>query len=158
MKNDKRSPEPMQDIAARAIEEAMERGDFDNLPGKGKPLRLDPGEMADPVGFANKVRKNAGFIAPWSLLEEEIAGDLRRAEAEILLAHRHRRAALRNPQADPGAIEHTWSQALEIFRSHLDKVNSKILKFNLLIPSQLPHLHKPRLRVDDVLRKLQING
>ena len=44
-----------------AIREAMERGDFDNLPGKGKPLDLSDWENT-PVHLrmSYSVLKNAG--------------------------------------------------------------------------------------------------
>ncbi|MEJ5224407.1 MAG: DUF1992 domain-containing protein [Anaerolineales bacterium] len=56
-----------------SIEEAMKRGDFDNLPGKGKPLRLDdyfdtPEELR--VGYS--VIKNAGFMPEEAELLKEI--------------------------------------------------------------------------------------
>ncbi len=56
-----------------SIEEAMKRGDFDNLPGKGKPLRLDdyfdtPEELR--VGYS--VLKSAGFVPEEAELLKEI--------------------------------------------------------------------------------------
>ncbi|MBI3949099.1 MAG: DUF1992 domain-containing protein [Acidobacteria bacterium] len=51
-------------IAERKIVEAIDRGEFDNLPGKGKPLSLsqDPLESPDQR-LANKILNNAG-VAP----------------------------------------------------------------------------------------------
>ncbi len=56
-----------------SIEEAMKRGDFDNLPGKGKPLRLDeyfdtPEELR--VGYS--MLKSAGFVPEEAELLKEI--------------------------------------------------------------------------------------
>lgn len=43
------------------IEEAMDRGDFDNLPGKGKPLDLeDDAHIPADLRMAYKVMKNSG--------------------------------------------------------------------------------------------------
>ncbi|MCS6804972.1 MAG: DUF1992 domain-containing protein [Acidobacteriota bacterium] len=51
-------------IAERKITEAMERGEFDNLPGKGKPLVFHDDPLEPPERrLANKILKNAG-IAP----------------------------------------------------------------------------------------------
>jgi hypothetical protein len=51
-------------IAERKIVEAMERGEFDNLPGKGKPLQLSQDLLEPPERrLANKILKDAG-VAP----------------------------------------------------------------------------------------------
>ena len=66
--------------ALEAIEEAMKRGDFDNLPGRGKPLNLEPLDLNDPLGMATKIRKNANAGAPWEHLQWEIETGLARAK------------------------------------------------------------------------------
>jgi len=49
-------------IAERKIQEAVERGDFDNLPGKGKPLNLDDlTSIPEEHRAAYILLKNAGF-------------------------------------------------------------------------------------------------
>lgn len=61
-------------IAERKISEAMARGEFDNLPGRGKPLRLEdelPGVPAE-LRMAYKLLKNAGFVPPEVELRREI--------------------------------------------------------------------------------------
>ena len=63
-------------IAERKIIEAMERGDFDNLPGKGKPLPPDGLDNLPPdMRMAYKILKNA------DVLPEEV--DLRKNISSI---------------------------------------------------------------------------
>jgi hypothetical protein len=51
-------------IVEAAIKEAMERGEFDNLPGKGKPIDLtEYFETPEEVRLANSVLKNAGMTS-----------------------------------------------------------------------------------------------
>jgi hypothetical protein len=51
-------------IAERQIAEAIERGEFDDLPGRGQPLRLSHDPLESPERrLASKILKNAG-IAP----------------------------------------------------------------------------------------------
>lgn len=60
-------------IAERKILEAMERGEFDDLPGKGKPLDLSGDPMVtDDLRIAYKVLKNSGFLPPELELHNEI--------------------------------------------------------------------------------------
>ncbi|MEW5707332.1 MAG: DnaJ family domain-containing protein [Pseudomonadota bacterium] len=52
-------------IAEQRIQEAIEAGEFDNLPGAGKPLALDDDCMVPEVlRVALRVLKNAGYVPP----------------------------------------------------------------------------------------------
>jgi DnaJ family protein C protein 28 len=53
------------------IREAQERGDFDNLPGRGKPLHLEDWGDGD-WGMAYHVLKQAGETLPWIALGRDI--------------------------------------------------------------------------------------
>lgn len=64
---------PFEILAERRILEAMERGEFDHLPGVGKPLRLDDDSMVPgDLRIAYKVLKNAGCLPPELELRKEI--------------------------------------------------------------------------------------
>ena len=56
------------------IKKAMQDGQFDNLPGKGKPLAMDEdlSGVPDELRMAYKVLKNAGFVPPEVELRKEI--------------------------------------------------------------------------------------
>lgn len=63
-------------VAERKIEEAMQEGQFDNLPGMGKPLALeDLSNMPEDMRMAYTILKNGGFLeadsakAPASMTE-----------------------------------------------------------------------------------------
>ncbi len=56
------------------IKEAQERGEFDNLAGKGKPIDLTSYfETPEDVRVAQSVLKNAGMTSPEVQLLKEIA-------------------------------------------------------------------------------------
>ena len=60
-------------LAERKILEAMERGEFDDLPGKGKPLDLSDDPMVpEELRVAYKVLKNSGYLPPDLELHNEI--------------------------------------------------------------------------------------
>ena len=55
----------IQYIAERRIEEAMQKGEFDNLPGQGKPLELeDLSNVPEELRMAYKILRNAGCLTP----------------------------------------------------------------------------------------------
>jgi hypothetical protein len=64
---------PFRKIAERRIREAMERGEFDDLQGKGKPLPRGEGLwVPGDLQMAYKILKNAGFLPPEIETEREI--------------------------------------------------------------------------------------
>jgi len=63
----------LEQIAEKKIREAIERGEFANLPGAGKPLRLEDDSMIpEDLRVAYKILKNAGCIPPELELRREI--------------------------------------------------------------------------------------
>ena len=55
----------IQYIAERRIEEAMQKGEFDNLPGQGRPLELeDLSNVPEELRMAYKILRNAGCLTP----------------------------------------------------------------------------------------------
>jgi hypothetical protein len=52
-------------LIERRIQSAMARGEFDNLPGAGRPLVLDDDPLVPAsLRAAYRVLKNAGFVPP----------------------------------------------------------------------------------------------
>jgi len=60
-------------LAEERIREAMERGEFDDLPLSGKPLPLEPnGSVPENLRLAYKLLKHAGYLPPEMELRKEI--------------------------------------------------------------------------------------
>jgi hypothetical protein len=60
-------------LAEERIREAMERGEFDDLPLAGKPLPSEPdGSVPEDLRLAYKLLKDAGFLPPELELRKEI--------------------------------------------------------------------------------------
>jgi hypothetical protein len=71
-------------IVEEMIKKAQERGKFDNLPGKGKPIDLtEYFEMPEDVRVAQTMLKNAGMAPREVDLLKEIAG-LRQVLASVV--------------------------------------------------------------------------
>ncbi|GAP08529.1 hypothetical protein ATHL_03434 [Anaerolinea thermolimosa] len=109
------------ELVERQIREAMERGAFRDLPGKGKPLLLDDWSLVpEEVRLAHHVMKNQGFLPDWIEAGREI-------DAE--------RARLMG--GEQGGAR----------REEISALNRKIFEYNLRVP--LPALQKPMLPVDE---------
>ncbi len=60
-------------IVEQRIKEAMEKGEFDDLPGKGRPIPLeDDSHVPEDLRLAYKVLKNADCLPPELLEKKEI--------------------------------------------------------------------------------------
>ena len=60
-------------VVEERIREAVQRGEFENLPGSGKPLNLeDDRHIPDDLRLAYKVLKNADCLPPELELKKEI--------------------------------------------------------------------------------------
>ena len=62
-----------QRIIEKRIQEALDRGDFDDLPGRGKPMQIeDDSGVPEDLRLAYKVLKNADCLPPELQLKKEI--------------------------------------------------------------------------------------
>ncbi|MFN3740652.1 MAG: DnaJ family domain-containing protein [Thermodesulfovibrionales bacterium] len=60
-------------IAEQRIREAIERGEFDNLSNKGKPLDLEDDSLVpEDLRMAYRILKNTGYLPPELELKKEI--------------------------------------------------------------------------------------
>ena len=60
-------------LAEQKIQEAIERGEFDELPGAGKPLDYDEDPLIpEDLRVAYRLLKNAGFVPPELELYKEV--------------------------------------------------------------------------------------
>jgi len=61
-------------LAEQRIREALERGEFDDLPGKGEPLPPEDAIDVPPeLRVAYRILKNSGFVPPEVELRKDIA-------------------------------------------------------------------------------------
>jgi hypothetical protein len=60
-------------IAEQKIREAIERGEFDDLPGQGQPLNLtDDPLVPEDLRMVYRILRNAGFVPPELEAQKEI--------------------------------------------------------------------------------------
>ncbi len=67
----------LDELAERRIREAAEQGLFDDLPGRGCPLRLDDDALVpEELRAGYRLLRNAGYLPP----ELQASGELKRVE------------------------------------------------------------------------------
>lgn len=112
------------------IQESMARGDFDNLSGKGKPLKKFSGcSYLDPMTHnLNRILIDNGYQPEWILMQKEIKDTIEQLREAIL----NSRKKLGNPMT--AAERQQWSQVCEQFQENIRKLNKRINDFNLIVP------------------------
>ena len=109
----------------KQIQEAMERGDFDDLPGKGKPQQFEDNPLIPhEVRMANQILKDNGFAPRWIEVDKEIRGESEQAEKVLanIKGRRERleaaiRAQLLKHDAIRRAFELERTRAFETYTS-----------------------------------------
>ena len=127
------------------IQEAMSKGDFNNLSGAGKPLK-DLQSQNPYVDFTtnkmNKILFDNGFVPEWITLQKEIREAIDQLKTDL----RAERAKLHWPLVD--CEIYTWQTIVEHSNEHTIKINQSIDKFNLIVPvmdKQMVHISLERI-------------
>lgn len=125
------------------IRRAMEAGQFDDLPGRGKPLRLDENPHEDPEWrLTYRVLRKGGFSLPWIESRRAIEVEIAEARLEVKRAWEWRDSTSARALSE-GMMESEWARAVETFRERIEIINKRIQDYNLETPSerfQLPLL------------------
>lgn len=124
------------------IRRAMEEGQFDNLPGKGKPLHLEENPFEDPEWrMAYHLLRSNGFTLPWIEARRELEAAILEARTALRRSWAWRQSALAGGQPVQ-LVDDEWRRAVEAFRRQVDDINKDILTYNLKAPSGRLHLAK----------------
>lgn len=118
-------------VAEHKIQEAIDAGEFDNLPGKGQPLDLDEDMHLPPhQRITARILKNARALPDWLQAEKDI---LRETEAAKTLRQRGPNS-LAHARTDDRRGRVAARLRAE-YRERMDLVNTLILKYNLIAPA-----------------------
>jgi hypothetical protein len=117
-------------IAERQIRDSIERGEFDNLPGMGKPINLDEDAHIPPeMRAAVRLMRNAGARPDWMELEIELT-----KEKAVIAALRERGTANIAKSSDPEARERMQLRLKENLKEQMREFNTMLLKYTLCCP------------------------
>jgi len=138
-------------IAERKIQEAIDEGLFNNLPGRGKPIDLTVNPFEAPgMGAINRMLKHNKVLPIWLTVEKEI--ETSRALALAVLA---RWEASELELREDSRYPELRQLARDAYHKHMRETNDLILKFNVSSPfalrAPIPFMMKRRLKEFDEL-------
>jgi DnaJ homolog subfamily C member 28 len=120
----------LESMAERMLREAIEAGEFDNLPGKGQPVDLSENPFEDPdLRVVHKLLRDAGFAPAWIEERKDIDATLEAARQTLTRAWNIYR---------PGGVspnDAAWERNVLEFREKTVELNTRIKLYNLKVPA-----------------------
>lgn len=131
-------------IVEQQIQDAQERGDFDDLPGKGRPLTIEENPYAGDRELAYKLLKDNNFTLPWiaerNRLLERIADFRARLAYHWQLQGPQLRALLRAGQRP--TAERRWIALTMQWQTSIDAINKDVYSHNMTLPVRSIEIYK----------------
>jgi hypothetical protein len=113
----------------RIIREAIERGELDNLQGKGQPLDLRENPFEDPdLRTVHRLLRNAGFAPAWLEERKDIDAEFDHACSKLARAWH-----IYGTRSVP-SVHCELERAVEEFRKQVAELNQRIEIYNLKAP------------------------
>ena len=117
-------------MTEKMLREAIEKGEFDDLPGKGEPIDLSENPFEDPdLRVVHRLLRNAGFAPAW--IEERKGIDAELAAAEKTLS----RAWALFSESGEAPSQAEWERSLREFRERVMELQQRIKIYNLKAPA-----------------------
>lgn len=154
-KDDVREMEEWGDIVTKRIEEAMRRGDFDNLSGQGKPLPVtrEPFVPEDQQ-MAFKLLKNNDMVPDWIAERAEVQRAIEhwRQEFQRIVSEAHTAWIAAQAEERRLQVEERWARWITRWETEIGDLNRRINTLNLKQP--ITHLEVYKLQLNWELKKL----
>ena len=149
-KERRRVPRPGEwsEVMDEIIEEAMRDGAFDDLPGRGKPLKLSKNPFAPEEELAYQMLKDNHYTLPWIAERNEVHDMIQRFRAEVGPAWRRYQAEYRVAQGDSVrmSLAQGWRKQLATWQGQINKLNGLIARANLKLPANNLEILKLELK------------
>lgn len=127
----------------RQIRKAMEDGEFDNLPGEGKPLNIEADETTpDELRLAFKILRDNDLAPDWIMQGKDLDGKVEALLNRLRRAASAYRAAMAAPDASAAtraSAARAWQTAQAKMTASAAKLNQEINSYNLKVPAGVTH-------------------
>jgi DnaJ family protein C protein 28 len=144
------------DLVEERIRAAQEAGEFENLPGTGKPLNVDDNPYAGERALAFHLLQNNNVLPRELDLGREVDVDLARAEKLLADLRRERDWIAHQPGFSRPRLLRAYqakrAQVAEQYEQTLREIRSKTLTLNIIAPTLL---HRQIVDVEERLRAFQ---
>ena len=141
----------LESLAEKRLGEAIENGEFDDLPGKGEPIDLRENPFEDPdLRTVHRLLRNAGFAPAWIEERKDIDAELAAAQTKLTRAW-----ALFGP-GGKAPSEAEWERSVKEFREQVMELQQRIRIYNLKAPAVV--FQRKHLDVEQILESIKRNA
>lgn len=137
------------------LQKAIGNGDVSHLDGAGKPMSFDdeaytPAEMRS----AYKILKDNDLQPDWIMMNKEIEQALQTLRSQLQQAYSdfQRRCRIAVSERAIQKAEQRWEIQRVQLQDHIERINRKILTYNLKVPPGVTH--KTPLNLDSEIKRL----
>ena len=126
------------------IQDGQEKGIFDDLPGRGKPLNLRKNPFAADMELANNLLKQNDLAPAWIMERNDIMArtEALRADIQRTWARHQQHFQYIQDQGQRGALTISWDDACLKWEAEIVQLNKRIDSFNLKRPANRLELFK----------------
>ena len=119
----------LESLTEKRLREAIENGEFDNLPGKGQPVDLRENPFEDPdLRVVHRLLRDAGFAPAWIEERKDIDAELELAQTKLS------RAWGLFGENGKAPSEAEWLRSVKEFRERVAELNRRVGIYNLKAP------------------------
>ena len=137
----------LESLTEKRLREAIENGEFDDLPGKGEPIDLKENPFEDPdLRMVHRLLRNAGFAPAWIEERKDIDAQLAAAQTKLSRAW----ALFGDGGKAPSEAE--WDRSLKEFRELVAELNRRIRIYNLKAPAAV--FHRKHIDADKIVESI----
>jgi DnaJ family protein C protein 28 len=134
----------LESMAEKKLREAIENGEFDDLPGKGEPIDLKENPFEDPdLRMVHRLLRNAGFAPAWIEERKDIEATLE--AARTMLA----RAWALFGKGGKSTSDAEWERSVKEFREKITELNQRTRIYNLKAPAAV--FHRKHIDADKII-------
>lgn len=138
----------LESLAEKRLREAIENGEFDDLPGKGEPIDLRENPFEDPdLRTVHRLLRNAGFAPAWIEERKDIDAELATAQAKLT------RAWALFGQGGKAPSDAEWERSVREFREQVLELQQRIRIYNLKAPAAV--FHRKHIDVERILESIK---
>lgn len=137
----------LESLTEKALREAIEKGEFDDLPGKGEPIDLRENPFEDPdLRVVHRLLRNAGFAPAWIEERKDIDAELAAARTKLSRAW----AIFGRGGSAPSDAE--WERSVREFREKVVELNQRVRIYNLKAPAAV--FHRRHVDADEIVETI----
>jgi DnaJ family protein C protein 28 len=134
----------LESLTEKRLREAIENGEFDDLPGKGEPIDLQENPFEDPdLRVVHRLLRNAGFAPAWIEERKDIDAGFEAAQTKLSRAWTLFGAGGKAPS---GA---EWERSVKEFREQVAELNARVRIYNLKAPAVV--FHRKHIEADKIV-------